>query len=131
MSDHASRMSAIELEDALRFIARRKHEDAILGCPDSSPRAVPRAKGGRRERLTPYGVAAFSRDPEHIERLANGDVQTSAMIYSRSDPMQPHRIVHTRRSDGRIAKRTRNERTVTAAVQTDTARFSTGHDFTS
>jgi hypothetical protein len=129
MSDHASRMRAIELEDGLRFIARLAEEDRQLGLSPRAETTAPRY-GRRRERLTPYGVAAFSTDPEHIERLASGNVQTSVMIHR---PHSPSEIRNTRRHDGRIMRQNRTARVTVAATVAETARHTPElrHDYTS
>ena len=134
----ASTMRQIELDDALRYAKRREAEDRALGLiPDASPsththapkRGVKRSghlgSFARRERTATVGVAAFSDDPAHIARLAARDVTPSVLVMRKGWAPEVREISRKR------VERGRRVTTLAPATLPETARFATGHDFTS
>jgi hypothetical protein len=114
-------------ETSRASIADYHGETPLLRGIGMIPASDTRRKTPRREpRVTTRGVAAFSTDPEHIARLAAGDVNPTVRVIRAdgSDTIVPASHFHAERSH-------KTTRTVQAAKIADTARFDTHHDFTS
>lgn len=142
---------AIMLADHERYQTRQAREDAILAHDSESraglaewscerpllrgigmvgtsganrryPRQAPRARA--------HGAAAMPRTADEAELLASGQVEDTVLCYNVNDPSNVTvRTVREIRSNGRDTKN-RAPVTSTPAQVADTARFSTGHDFT-
>lgn len=75
---YSERMSQLELEDALRFLSRRKQEDAALGLDvpvasrDHVAAGYPGKFAASKPRLRCHGAAAMPPTPEAAQDLANG-----------------------------------------------------------
>lgn len=138
MSDYESRMRERLIADHARFMSRQEREDALLRPTDDSRASLPsyhgetpllrgigmipqsdtRRKTPRRApRTRVVGVAAFSTDPEHIARLASGDVNPT-MLVTRDGISTVVEV--TRRG---TASRKNRTVVVPAAPTVDTARF--------
>ena len=143
MSDYSARMAARLIADHERYMTRQEREDALLSNDDTSraaladwtcerlllrgigsvnaPRRYRNTVPGPRTRVV--GGAAPSDNPEHIARLAAGDVNpTARVIRNGVDTIVPASNFHADR-------KRRTTRVTIAPTVTDTARFSTGHDF--
>ena len=92
MSDYDGRMGQLAYEDALRFLARRKAEDASLGILEAKAAKAPKVTYDARTypgkwraskvRDRCHGAAAMPPTPEAAERLANGYVAPTVLVTS-------------------------------------------------
>jgi hypothetical protein len=92
---------AIELADAIRYIDRRRAEDAKLGCPDTKRPDLPathrfthRFRAGE-PRTTVHGVATipgYTPTPQQVEDVAAGRCVDTVRVKRSEDD---HGTIHT------------------------------------
>ena len=128
--------AAIELADAIRYIERRRAEDVKLGIPDKPKAHLPyahrythRFRAGEPRTIV-HGVATvdgYMPTPAQVEDIAAGRCVDTVRVRSNADDPGTIHTVRDFRRNGSSPQ----VRQVSQATQADTARFNTGHDFTS
>jgi len=132
----SEQLAAIELADAIRYVERRRAEDKTLGCPDKPKAHLPyahrythRFRAGEPRTIV-HGVATipgYTPTPAQVEDIAAGRCVDTVRVRTSEDD---YGTIHTVRDFRRNGAGSQVERRVTPAQVADTARFSTGHDFT-
>lgn len=134
---YEKRMTQLELEDGLRYIARLRDEDNALGLdvPTAAGRVVtsgyPGVWAASKPRLRCHGAAAMPPTPEAAEDLANGLIPATVL-------WTPRRGAKPRVEDLTTFTSNREPRQARQAVKSDVAETAAAavqpalrHDYTS